>query len=152
MNSQVNLGDILEYDLESSEPTLSGNTQGKQLIRIFDISDKGISVEFRAGDHWLQGRPFNVSVIDRLFESRNMRVVTNAVEVFEETPDFKESSPSSEEMFLEKIKSSGVISTSELAKSFGKPVAAVNSTLQRMFKIGLLKFSKETDGLKWSLA
>ena len=147
----INQGDVLEYDLDPGESTLTGNNQGKQLIRVFDISNKGVSVEFMAGEHWLQGRPLQASVITHLFDSRNMRFISNAVEVLEEPSDFKESSLSSEETLLERIRSGGVVSTAVLAKLLGKPVAAVNSTLQRMHKTGLLKFSKETDGLKWSV-
>ena len=149
-------GQQYEYSLSENESTLSGNSPSKQLIRIVDITAKGVTVEFKAGEHWLLGRPIDHSSIDRLFTDRNMVQVW----VEEETASPQdveavdnEALPTlpDKDILIESIRSAGSLFTSELAKCLGKPVAATNSVLSTMRNSGLVKSVKETSGIKWSL-
>lgn len=147
-------GEQYEYFLSQDEPTLSGNSPGKQLIRVVDITAKGITIEFKAGEHWLLGRPIEHHVIDKLFVDRNM-VQVHIEEVVlkpEETTEVvTDGALPDKDVLIESIRSAGSLFTSELAKCLGKPVAATNSILTTLRNSGLIKSVKEDAGIKWSM-
>lgn len=142
--NEINVGD-----------TFSANC----VFRVVYKNEGKVRVEYEAGGHWLEGHLLRESEVLRHLELNEGRLVGHLISSDDAVAEAKRARKSTPKGALSELQQAvlkaigaGTLSTSDIAKTIGKPSAAANSALSSLKAKGLVSVTETGAGLQWAAA